>query len=170
MSNTPPKHLIRKPIELIPDDDFDAGELLYRRSSGGGTKSHFSKISTKNFAPGISVNRSKYANPFDVLWVANDGNCNFELKEEFVLFSSVEDVTHLIGDIQVYCKHTPTVCNFSHVDISFLPALILYDNNDKPILDKRNKTTYAAGITKSMVTTIRLFLASIFKEYEDIKT
>ncbi len=169
MPLSPPNHLVRKKAELIPDNEFEDGELLYRRVSGDDTKSHFSRISTKNFAPGVSTNRSKYSQPFDVLWVTETEDCNFVLKDESVAFCSVAEVSRYLeeANVKVFCNHTPNLCNFSHVDVSFSPDLILYDDNGKPVLNKKGKTTYAPNIDKRIVTTIRLFLASVFKKYEE---
>lgn len=152
MSNLVPTHL--KSNHLTPDDNFEDTEKLFRKYIPNKTypvDDYFSEIPSKDFILGLSTNRSKYcSNPEDVLWsikFIND-ECVYSKKEGakviYTLISYLQNKMDEKNRMRPLAKHTPTICNYSHTDILFEPAL---ETNDR-----------------KKINDLKLFLASLFKE------
>ena len=167
MPETPPINLLTN--GRAPNHEFDEEEVLYRRYMGNHPVEFFSEIRTKDFSAGISTNRSKYSVPLDVLWSSEleNGECQFNLKSGKIVYgtiSVINCVNESLG-IEIRCIHTPTFCNYSHVDIRFFPNVIECNSEGIPILRNNNKVIYANGFNKQSIRDIRLFVASFFKIY-----
>lgn len=165
MPETPPINLLTNGRQ--PNQEFDEGEILYRRYMGNHPIDFFSELRTKDFGGGISTNRSKYSIPPNVLWSSEveDGKCKFTLKLGKVVYATISSISYkdtALG-IEIKCIHTPTFCNYSHVDIRFSPNIIECDIDGSPILRDNNKVIYANGFSKKSVRDIKLLVASFFK-------
>jgi hypothetical protein len=149
-----PHHLAK--FDIIPDSSFTSEEV-YRRCPFGQCSAPYKKedlfLDTRwdDLLNGLSVNRSKYAQPNDVLWAFVDEDpenkkCRYEERTGIVFSSKAE--LYPIEDPQTgvgfSLAHTPINCNVSHCDIVI--------NNIPKEINKPKKRE------------IKAFLATLFQE------
>jgi hypothetical protein len=100
----------------VEDPEFDPGELLYRRY----LKEHWidGTFSNTGFSfPKQSVNREKYSEPEDVLFLP-DGTSNAEMGVlEFAVRDIPPTLQHGGPAFLFFPKHVPIEANFSHSEL-----------------------------------------------------
>lgn len=133
MSTYDPAHL-KLSIKLNYDTNWQKSEKLYRRFKMEG-KDPFSlaRLPRKDIANGISVNRSNYSFPHDVLYYPEEnGNecnyikkppefnyCTFEISD---IINENEIIDPKTGNVvcKIFVKQSPNLFNVSHCDIIVL--------------------------------------------------
>lgn len=127
MTATGPHHLAK--FDTTQDQHFDS-EVVYRRCPYGkktppvDITDMFLAISWEDLKEGLSVNRSKYANPEDTLWSPihedlENKKCEYEQRIGIVYSSpaNLYPVSDERTGVTFSLEHSPIKCNISHCDI-----------------------------------------------------
>lgn len=172
--NYPPYFLQNFRIEVAHHKDFEANELLYRRSPKQEPVEHFEVLKTDELTTmGLSVNRSKLCPvPEAVLWAPlgtaagnspakdADGNYQYKKKEGYAVF--VCSIAVLQATTGYKGKSAPSFrLEFSPVDYNLSHCLLFVDG-----LNLNGLSNKEAQKEKKA---FRLYVASFFQKHQPCK-